>query len=242
LLGIRRQQIVSSTVTCDGTGSANDFGVVIYQGDNVTVANDLFQNESIGIVAGGVSQFIALLSNTIGNVSFPTLLVGIQTSGVNNLDISQNTIQMRNSSGTVPINLINADNFNVSNNNTFGGQIGISLSAPGSGSNSITQNTIHNCGVQGILTNNSLSTALQITNNQFGECGLLASGGSFNNAVILVVGSAASGAGTFVQNNSYQGHVNGLTSYVTCQFTTPHIPAVNVTGNTQTQTVLSNHI
>jgi hypothetical protein len=233
-----------NSVVCDGTGSGNDIGVVIDQGANVTIANNLFQNEAVGILALGPSLFIALLSNTIGNVSFPTLGVGIKVANVNNFDVAQNTIQMLNSSGTLPVVVANCDNFSVANNNTFGGGIGISATSNGSGNNFVAQNTIRNCGVQGILISNSASSAIQVTSNQFGECGLFASGSSLDNAVVLVNGTSAdaSGATTFVQNNSYQGHINGLTSYVTCSFTSPHIPAANVTGNTQTQTALANNI
>jgi len=49
-----------NSVVCDGNGLFGDIGVAIDQGDNVTVANCLFQNEGIGVVVfpdGGPSQY-----------------------------------------------------------------------------------------------------------------------------------------------------------------------------------------
>jgi hypothetical protein len=245
-IGVLVQTSSTGTVTsctCDGTGNSADWGAYVAQSSNVSIVGNLFQNEAIGLYAAPTgSKSIAVLSNTIGNVSFPTSTYGVLALGVSTLDIAQNTIQMVNSSNGAPIFVNGDDAFSVSENNTYGGQIGVAIAGAGSSGNSVTQNTIHNCGVQGIATNNSASTAIQIASNQFGECGMFASGPSLNNAVILVEGTDASGTTTFVQNNSYQGHLNGLTSKVTCTFTAPHIPAANVTGNTQTQTVLNDHI
>jgi hypothetical protein len=241
--------LVSSTGTvnsciCDGTGSANDIGVLVNQSANISVVGNLLQNEAAGVyfASGTGCQSISVLSNSIGNVSFPTSAYGILALGVTTLDIGQNSIQMANASNGVPVYLSGCDVFSVSQNNTYGGIAGIAIGAAGASNNTVSQNTIHNCGVQGVLSNNIASSALAITSNVFGECGLNATGASLNNAVILVEGTAASGATTFVQNNSYQGHTNGLQSYVTSTFTSPHIPAADVTGNTQTQTTLSNHI
>jgi hypothetical protein len=230
----------------DGTGNGNDFGIVINFGTNITASNNLTQNEAIGFAAQQ-ALFVAVLSNTFGNVSFPTLTVGAEVVQIVNCTIAQNTIQMANSSGgTFALGTFSCDNTAVVGNNSFGGQDGVVALSAGSGTNVISQNTIHNCGIQGIAVANDDTSAVQVTSNAFGECGLLASGSTFTNAVILVEGLApgadASGATTFVQNNSYQGHTNGLTSYVTCTFTTPPIPAANVTGNTQSQTALANHI
>ena len=155
------------------------------------------------------------------------------------MDIAQNTIQTLNSTGTYAA-ILNADNdFTVQGNNTWGGIYAFDIVHAGSGTNVVTQNAMHNCGYAAIALNNLASSAVQITNNVFGECGLFGI-----SSVILVtgVGADASGANTFVQNNSYQGHLNFLGSYVNCTFTAPHIPASHVTGNTQTQTALSNII
>ena len=86
---------------------------------------------------------------------------------------------------------------------------------------------------------NIATSALEISGNAFGECGLVGRA-----AVIFVQGdgSDVSAATTFIQNNSYQGHTNQLLFYVECLFTNPHIPASHVTGNTQTQTTLMNSI
>jgi hypothetical protein len=233
---------VINSVAFDGTGSKNDVGVEIDQGDNVTVINSLFQNETDGVSVspvGGPSQFIAILSNTIGNVTYPIVGIGVFAENVNVLDVGQNSMQMLNSTGTYPVYLLDCNNFTVSGNDTWGGAASAVLYDSGGNNNFVTQNTIHNCGGQGIYVVNVASSALQVTSNLFGECGLTGT------SPVISVGGAgadASGASTFVQNNSYQGHVNNLDFYVQCSFTAPNIPAANVTGNTQTQTALSNMI
>ena len=70
---------VSSNVF-DGTGNNNDIGVFIFFGDNVTISNNLFQNELGGIVAE-LGVFIGAFSNTIGNASFPMANIGIEFFG-----------------------------------------------------------------------------------------------------------------------------------------------------------------
>jgi hypothetical protein len=231
-----------NSVAFDGTGNANDQGVVINQGDNVTVSSSLFQNVAIGVdvlPTGGPSQFIAVVSNTIGNVTFPITEFGVDAAGVSVIAIAQNTMQMLNSTGTSPVLINGCNDIAVVGNDTWGGIQGISVANPGPGTNVVTQNTIHNCGGFGISVNNTSTSAIQITNNAFGECGL-----NTISAVIFIqgVGADASGATTFVQNNFYGGHSNLLLFYVACSFTAPHIPASHVTGNTQAQTSLPNSI
>jgi hypothetical protein len=232
-----------NSVAFDGTGSSNDQGVVIDQGDNITVSNSLFQNLATGVdvsEVGGPSQFIAVVSNTIGDVAFPISFFGVSASGVSVLDISQNTIQMLNSSNPLPVDLTFCNDLAVIGNDTWGGLQGVVISNTGSGTNFVTQNTIHNCGAYGIIVNNLPTSAIQVTSNAFGECGLILPA-----TVILVeggVGADLSGANTFVQNNFYAGHTNNLFLYVNSLFTAPHIPASHVTGNTQAQTTLSNVI
>jgi hypothetical protein len=230
---------------CDGTGNPADTGIVVGQSHNISVTGNQLQNEGTGIYvdpALPASQSIALLSNGIGNVTYPTRAYGIEAEGVSSLDIANNAIQIIDSSTGFAIWARNSDSFNISNNDTWGGLIGIRAEASGPSGNVVNQNTIHNCGLQAIALPNIATSAVQVTGNQFGECGLQGSGPSVNYAVIIIYGDPASGATTFVQNNSYQGHTNGLQSKVTCTFTAPHIPAANVTGNTQTQTVLMDHI
>ena len=235
-----------NSCTFDGTGHSGEAGVVIDQCYNTSVVGNLFQNDFSGVdvyATGFPSQFIAIMSNTIGNVSYPTGLVGIGVMGANGVDVSQNTIQMANATtSTEAILFQSVDNFTISQNSTYGGHVGVGLIQPGPSSNAVSQNVIHNCGGLGIATNNLPNSAIQIASNAFGECGLTDIGLSPANSVIAVNGSAASGATSFVQNNSYQGHTNGLNYYITSTFTTPHLPAANVTGNTQTQTVLTNSI
>jgi hypothetical protein len=234
--------------TFDASGAPNDAGVIVEACQNFSIVNSLFQNEAVGVVVdpANPSQSIALLSNTIGNVTFPTKIVGILAGGVTTLDIAQNTIQMASSSsGVLPIEMNLDDNFNVSNNNTWGGQIGILVQGSGgTTSNMVSQNLIHNCGNAGIQSSTFLlPTAIQIMSNQFGECGMSDTGNFISNAVILVTAPGVAGANIFIQNNSYQGHFNGLDSYVTSTITGPNIPPSHVTGNTVTQAVgLPNNI
>jgi hypothetical protein len=229
-----------NSVAFDGTGNANDQGVVIDLGDNVTVSNSLFQNEAVAVdvsSGGGPSQFINVVSNTIGSVAFPMTEFGVSASSVSVLNIAQNTMQMLNSTGTFPVLVTGCNDFTVIGNNTWGGNVGVDINGAGPGSNFVTQNTIHNCGTEGVFVNNAVNSAVQITSNSFGECGLIIPA-----AVIIVAGLDPSGATTFVQNNFYGGHTNSLVLYVDCTFTAPHIPASHVTGNTQGQTSLANSI
>ena len=231
-----------NSVCFDGTGNANDFGVAIDQCSHVTVSNSLFQNDAIGVDVlpnGAASQSIAVMTNTIGTVSWPITEFGVEAQSVNNLYIAQNTMQMLNSSGTFPVIIASCDNSNVTGNNIWGGILGCYIISSGPAGNFVTQNAIHNCGEGAIGLFNAPNTAIQVTNNLFGECGLLT---PFPVILIGGVASDASGATTFVQNNAYQGHLNNLTFLVRCIYTTPHIPASHVTGNTQTQTALSNSI
>jgi hypothetical protein len=162
---------------------------------------------------------------------------------VSTLDVSQNVIQLTNdTSAPYAIALQGCLNYEVNQNATYGGHAGLALIQSGAGSNVVSQNVIRNCGTYAIGLDNIASSSVQITNNAFGECGLVDTGSSIYNAAIVVDGNAASGANTVIANNAYQGHANGLDWYVTVTFTAPHIPAANVTGNTQTQTVLMNQI
>ena len=232
--------------TFDGTGHSGESGVVIDGCYNTSVVGNLFQNVYTGVAVYATafaSQFIAIMSNTIGNVSYPTNFLGIGILGANGVDVSQNTIQLANNTTCHEAILLQAvNNFGISQNNTYGGHVGVALLQPGAGSNIVSQNVIRNCGGIGIATNNLPNSAIQIASNTFGECGLTDTGISTANSVIVVNGSAVSAASSFVQNNSYQGHTNGLNYYITSTFTTPHLPAANVTGNTQSQTALSNSI
>lgn len=231
-----------NSVAFDGTGNANDVGVAIDLSDHVTISNSLFQNVAIGVSilpSGGSSQSIAVMNNTIGNVTWPITEFGVQAQNCNTLFISQNAMQMLNSVGTIPVLLTTCNNFDVTGNNLWGGIVGCDILTTGAGGSLVTQNAIHNCGQEAIILSNSPSSAIQVTNNVFGECGLIGA-----SPVISISGGGAdaSGATTFVQNNSYQGHLNNLTNLVRCFYTAPHISASHVTGNTQTQTALANSI
>jgi hypothetical protein len=228
----------------DGTGTAGDTGVLIDQAADVSVVSNGFQFEDIGVNVspnGTASQTIAINSNAIGNSTFTTGTAGIEASGATTVEISMNSIYMANdTTSTAAILLSNDDNIFVSQNSTFNGINGVSLSGTGAtNSNAVSQNMIQGCGAAGIFLVNGATTDIQLASNTFGECGLTDSGLSTNNAVILVTGNSASGNTTFIENNVYQGHNNGLTSYITSAF---HIPGANVSGNTQSQTTLPNNI
>lgn len=234
---------ISSNVF-DGTGNLGDIGVLIDEASNVSVIGNVFQNEDTGVSVsevGFTSQSIAVLLNTIGNSSFPTHTNGVAANGVMTLDVSENTIQMANSNSlTSPISLTNCDAFIVSQNHTNGGAIGVSAAGSGpNNGNSVLQNTINNCGGAGLSLNNATTTAIQLTANTLATCGVNDTGsGNTQNAVILVNGASSSGNTTVIVNNAYQGPVDGLNFYISSAF---HIPAANVTGNTQT-TALPNNL
>jgi hypothetical protein len=251
ICGILILQSVTGTVSSnvfDGTGGVLDYGLVSINASNFTIASNLLQNEGTGLycVAG---SFIAIRSNMIGNVTYPTQAVGVDLEEVGASNITQNSIQMASvSTGSFGTNaavfVAACDSISVTGNSTYCGVNAIIVSAIGPSGSVISQNTIRNCGGAGISVNNSSSSSIQIASNLFGECGLVDTSSSTSNAIIFISGTNAdaSGASTFVQNNSYQGHTNGLDYYVTCTFTSPNIPPANVTGNTQSQTILGNSI
>jgi hypothetical protein len=257
--GVLVQTASVGTITSnifDGAGAMTDFGLIVTEGANITIASNLIQNTAIGIAVIPVLSsipagcfFIAITSNTIGNVTWPTAQVGIGVIGTNVLDIAQNTIQMANQTSmmSTPILLEVCDDYQVVGNNTWGGSVGMELQSSGPNGNKVTQNLIHNCGGSALDIQNTgggpsgpFASSIQASSNVFGESGLVTAAPVIN--ISGPAGADASGATTLVQNNSYQGHLNLLNFLVKCSFTVPHIPPSNVTGNTQTQTTLSNSI
>jgi hypothetical protein len=226
-------------VVFNGTGNNSDVGVLLAQASNVIISNNLFQNEAYCVYSllKGPSQFIAVVSNTMGNVTYPIKTIAISASAITDLKITQNTIQMATISMVYAIELGLCDLCTVQGNNLYGGLYGMAIASGGPGGTVVTQNTIHYCGGAAIVCGNVASTTIQIVSNTFGECGLVS-----GNPVIYIGGISADASAytTYVANNSYQGHTNLLPSYVACSFTAPHLPATQVTGNTQTQTTLPN--
>ncbi|PWT98520.1 MAG: hypothetical protein C5B53_06605 [Candidatus Melainabacteria bacterium] len=239
---------VINGVVFDGTGSAGDTGVLLNMAGNVSIIGNLFQNEDIG-VGGSASQSIAVISNAIGNASFPTRSVGVDLFGIHPLSVSQNAIQMAVASTNAPpapiaISLTDDDAIQVSQNSIAAGSVGVYVTRAGISGNTISQNVIGGSGggLTGpavILNNGSAPTEISVNANIIGECGLLPNGPPTSDAIVLVQGDPSSGNTTFIQNNSYQGHTNVLFFYISSTF---HIPSGNVTGNAQTQTVLPNNI
>jgi hypothetical protein len=226
-------------VVFNGTGNSTDVGVLLSEASNVVISNNLFQNEAYCVYCTGApsAQFVSIVSNTMGNVTYPTNIVGVYAVNVSDLNIAKNTFQMANSSMPIPIQLTQCDLCTVQGNTLWGGLLGVNVQNAGPVGTLIVQNTFHNCGGLAVFASNLASSTIQIISNTFGECGLLSP-----TAVIAVTGANASAYTTYIANNSYQGHMNLLGFYVQCTFTSPHIPATNVTGNTQTQTTLSNSI
>jgi hypothetical protein len=232
----------------DDAGFDGGIGVMIQAGTNITVANNLLQNEETGIEIYPTTlaalgrfdcYFIAIVSNTIGSVTWPTRGAGITVFTTAVLDIAQNTVQMADSTLNT-LELQGCDQFQIVGNDTWGGGFSWTIAASGPTGNKVTHNAIHNVGALAIDIQNTsgvpFTSAVQVSDNTFGECDL--GPGTF--PVIRTTGGAASAATTFVQNNSYQGHLNNLTFFV--QSTGNSLLPANVTGNTQTQTMLSNSI
>src|SRR5262249_949081 len=155
-----------------------DAGVLLSQASNVIISNNLFQNEQFCVYALGTAgnQFIAVISNTMGNVTFPTNGNGIFAQFVTDLKITQNTIQMVNSSLPIRIQVQVCDLCTIQGNNLWGGQIGVVVQNAGPVGTLVVQNTFHNCGTSAVVAQNVASSTIQIISNTIGECGLLLAG------------------------------------------------------------------
>src|SRR5262249_38223325 len=162
----------------------------------------LMQNEAVGVRLTGSTHNIAVSSNSIGTVSFPTTGAGVWIdTPVTQIGVASNAIQMKNQNNVSPnyaIFLNGPSNVNVTQNSTWGSYNGILANQFGPG-DSISQNIIRNCGSAGIRANSNAANALAITGNQFGECGLTDNSG--DSAVILTNGSNANLANVTVTNN-----------------------------------------
>src|SRR5208282_894790 len=99
----------------NGTGGPSDLGIAAELASNVTIQNNLFQFEALAMEIVEC-QFIAVLSNTIGNVTFPTNEAAVLAVETVVMSITSNTIQMANSSSTVSIEVIGNDLNSISNN------------------------------------------------------------------------------------------------------------------------------
>jgi hypothetical protein len=235
--GIWVQQCANGSVqSCqfNGTSNISDFGVVVDGCTNVTVASNTFINQGVGILVEALSstasQSITLTANSVSSTGGGS---GIAAYAVTNLTIQQNAIGTTNIGMVLQENL----NFNVSGNTISGGNIGVlenTYNPPAIGV--ITQNTIGNCQNSGMAfytLNSNPPNSIQITANQFGECGLTSNGP--HTAVIFNSGGAPSGL--TLMNNIYTGHNNQLNYYI---YSDAHINTVS--GNAQSQTVLPNNI
>jgi hypothetical protein len=177
-------------------------------------------------------------NNQIGNVGGPTVRVGVRGDQVNNLTVSGNNIQMKNSNSppcygfNYPVYLNGCSNYFVTGTSTSGGWIGVYLLDTNGGTNTVNTNVIANTGSAAIFVANNSPSQVAVATNKFGEAGLIDNTGS--SAVILATGSTTNLANVTVTNNVYQGHVNHLKFYVNGA----NLAGANVSGNTQTQTVL----
>jgi hypothetical protein len=233
-----------SAIAFDGTGTSGDDGVVIDGCFNVSVVGNLFQNEDQGVVlfpfsgllSGFGSQFISIMGNSFGNVTYPMLRAAVNDFQSNTLSVVQNVVQMANSSnGTAGVSLNNDVNVFVTGNQIWGGYNGVvsSTTLQASGPNTVTGNFIRNAGSAGLALSALLAkNATQFVGNQLGECGLQDT--SLNAAAVSALGSATNMAAVQIMNNSYQGHQNLLLNYIYA----PNVPGMNVSGNTQGPNVI----
>jgi hypothetical protein len=244
--GVYLQKSSVGTVSANainGTGSSGDTGVVIDGCFNVSVLGNLFQNEDVcvslfpfsGLLSGFGSQFVAILNNVCGNVTFPTKTAAVVDVESNTLSFAQNVVQMASfNKGTAAVQLTTDANIQVFSNEIWNGLNGVvTTSLFQAGNNIVSQNIFRNIGSSALLANGLLSPiAVQFISNKFGECGLIDT--SANSAVITVNGSTNGVANVKITNNVYQGHVNDLVNYVYAK----NVPPANITGNTQSQTNL----
>lgn len=234
-----------SAIAFDGQGTAGNAGVVIDGCFNVSILGNLFQNEDIcvalfpfsGLLSGFGSQFIAIIGNQCGNVTFPTRTAAVNDAASNTMTISQNTVQLAaNNIGTAAFQLTDDTNVQVFSNEVWNGFNGLVASSAILGlSNAVVSgNTFRNLGSSALLAKPGIlgSVGVQFLSNSFGECGM--GDPSLNSAVITAIGSAPKVANVKIMNNTYFGHTNLLINYVFA----PNVPPANISGNTQTQTAL----
>jgi hypothetical protein len=251
-----------NAVSCTGSGNPNlmgngsvsySYGIFIWA-PNVTVSNSLIQNECQAIeICGGNN--IAILSNTIGTTSSPIGGFGIWCfyyQGGSNLTISQNTIVMGGFNASTmdgftsdgPLYVQNCTNLTVSNNNMYGGYAGPSLGND-LGTNSITGNYITNVGK---LAFEAVNVPGQITNNKFGEVGIIYSSYDVPNCVMYIADDVTLNNAfaqvpiSTIANNVLTGHANGLQCFIWICFPTSPNDAPTLQGNTQQQTALPNTV
>lgn len=225
----------------NGAGAERDTGIFIFDAGYLNVVQNLFQNQDVGIFlrpAGPTKTCVRLLiaGNTIGNTSYPTRSFGIDDQKSDSITIQGNVIQMANSQdNTFGLQVGGETNMSVVSNTIYGGYVGIS-NALNVGPSFISQNTIVNSGLAGlrIVTLNT-NVGLTVSSNTFGECGLTPAAG-LANSVILVFGPELNNPNSVaITNNVYTGHTNRLTYFIQSRVSLP-----NVTGNSQTQTMLPN--
>lgn len=234
-----------SAVTFNGMpGDKKNVGVLVDGCSNVGVIGNLLMNEAVGVefasfcgyLYSGLfsNQFCAAMFNTMN----PIANYGVIAIKCNTMNISSNGIVLDNQNNCgYPVYLIEDANMYVLQNVTSGGNNGVYASELGTGIkdsiNQVNQNTIRNTNYAGIyVTVCKQPTGITLNSNLFGECGLLGNNQCDSSAVFNVYGSKYAVATVQIMNNSYQGHNNGLASYVFA----PKVPGANVSGNTQTQT------
>jgi hypothetical protein len=253
-VGIYLQKASVSSITSvtfngptDTTNQANDIGVIAEACFNVSVCNNLMMNEGTGIsiysptgvyYSGSFSsEFMAVLSNQIAS-AFNS---GVVVYSSDTLDVSDNDVTITNTNSTgYPIYLVNDANVDCSQNITNGGWDGIYTQSLGYGltssTNVVNQNTVRNCNSSGLNIGTICSPppSVTINGNQMGECGLKDNGPTSSAINVWLWSQAVPQTSVVVAGNSYQGHDDNLVDYIYA----PHVPAANVTGDTQSQTAL----
>lgn len=218
-----------SGVTFYGHGSGSDIGIAFASCANVSFIGNVFVNEGSGISSlfnGLKNTSIAVISNTVSASS-----LGMALNDVNVLHVEQNQITL-GAGASFGITLGNGQNFLVTNNTVTGSTlVGITVATVTDGTGQVTQNTIRNCGSQGLAgICGPGNSSVRLIGNQLGECGITTS----QPAILCAPNGPDS---IIVLNNVYAGHNNNLTAFIT---STAHLNYVS--GNVQTQSLLPNNI
>ncbi|PWT95925.1 MAG: hypothetical protein C5B53_10600 [Candidatus Melainabacteria bacterium] len=218
-----------SSVSFDGSSQNLDVGVIVDGCSNVSIVGNLFQGESTGVQAGGISNFIPQSIAIIGN-SVVSSGVGISVTGINIVDVDQNQIQITLNGN--PLSMAGCNNYSITRNVTSGGNTGITVTGGGGFSGVISQNVIRNCVQTGaVIITNIGGGGVQFVGNQFGECG------TQSLAAVIDMTPLGGPDSVVLLNNVYQGHQNQLLFFIRSLL---HVNVVS--GNAQTQTALPNSL
>ncbi|PWT95923.1 MAG: hypothetical protein C5B53_10590 [Candidatus Melainabacteria bacterium] len=220
-----------SSVAIFGGGGPVDDGILMDRCANVSIVGNAISNVdggiSVGLLVGSVSQSIAVMGNAISSHSS-----AIQLFNVNIADCEQNQLQVSSPVSTAVFVGGILNNFSVTNNLVLSAGIGINIQNTAGSGGVVTQNVIQNCAQEGIVdVTVPFGGGVQLIGNKFGECGTV------SNTPVILVNAGGGPDSVVVLNNVYSGHANLLTFFIS---TIGHVNVVS--GNAQTQTVLTNNL